>query len=383
MLLTIPHPSATNHNGGKLAFGPDGYLYVGTGDGGGGNDPPNNAQNFGVAARQDPAHRRRTSRRRPTTRSPPATPSPPAPATARTVPAGTCPEIWSLGWRNPWRWSFDRLTGDLFVGDVGQGAREEIDFEPRGTPGARNYGWRILEGTICTPGVESELHAAAELRAADRRLRPQPPARRSPAAFATAATRIAPLTRRVRVRRLRQRTDLGGDATRAAARGPAQQPLLQTSGVSAFGEDATGELYVANYFNGTVSRLDPADSDGDGLPDWWELAWFGSATAAAGERGRRRRRRDEPRRVACRHPPARCAGRACGAALRRPGDHQSQRAHLRGRQRVLAAPHDDRHARAVAGAHRHVAGAGSPTTRRRARSRGRPRPGPRACTCRT
>ena len=69
------------------------------------------------------------------------------------VNVGICPEIWAIGLRNPWRWTFDRLTGDQYIGDVGQSAREEVDLDPwPGTPG-RNYGWRIMEGNICTPGV--------------------------------------------------------------------------------------------------------------------------------------------------------------------------------------------------------------------------------------
>jgi hypothetical protein len=151
-LLVIPHPGAANHNGGKLAFGHDGYLYIGTGDGGGSNDPSNNAQ-------------------RPATRlgkmlriavdvdAPPYYAIPPgnpfAGMTCNGTNAGNCPEIWSLGLRNPFRFSFDRVTGDLFIGDVGQGAREEVDFEPFGAAGGRNYGWRLLEGTICTPAIGS------------------------------------------------------------------------------------------------------------------------------------------------------------------------------------------------------------------------------------
>jgi glucose/arabinose dehydrogenase len=140
VLLTIAHPSNTNHNGGMLAFGPDGYLYIGVGDGGGANDPPNNAQNIDALLgkilrldvdRPDPVSGTLYS----------------SPATNPYVGASGRDEIFSIGWRNPWRFSFDRLTGQQWVADVGQGAREEVD-----TPIIRggNYGWRVYEGSGCT-----------------------------------------------------------------------------------------------------------------------------------------------------------------------------------------------------------------------------------------
>lgn len=139
-LLTIPHPINTNHNGGMLAFGPDNSLYIGVGDGGAGNDPPNNAQNPNVLLgkilrinvdQPDPAARTPYS-------SPPDNPF--ANGSGRA-------EIFALGLRNPWRFSFDRLTGQPWVGDVGQNVREEVD-----TPLLKggNYGWRPYEGFLCT-----------------------------------------------------------------------------------------------------------------------------------------------------------------------------------------------------------------------------------------
>jgi hypothetical protein len=133
-VLSIPHPGAANHNGGQLQFGPDGYLYIGTGDGGGGGDPRENAQNpaslLGKILRIDP---------RPSGGAPYA------------VPAGNPfgNPVWSLGLRNPWRFSFDATTGDLLIGDVGQEAWEEIDFAPRSAGGGRavNFGWDCREGT--------------------------------------------------------------------------------------------------------------------------------------------------------------------------------------------------------------------------------------------
>jgi glucose/arabinose dehydrogenase len=138
-LLSIPK-SYTNHNGGTLAFGPDGYLYWSTGDGGSSGDPDNNAQNLnsllGKILRLDVSA--------PATYSIPATNpfyNDPSPSIRK--------EIWAYGLRNPWRFSFDRLTDDIYIGDVGQGRREEIDFQSASSGGGENYGWRIMEGSLC------------------------------------------------------------------------------------------------------------------------------------------------------------------------------------------------------------------------------------------
>ncbi|HEX5809374.1 MAG TPA: PQQ-dependent sugar dehydrogenase [Anaerolineales bacterium] len=140
VLLTIPHPDETNHNGGTLAFGPDGYLYWSTGDGGGGGDLPNNAQNLTVLLGK-------ILRLDVNSGSPYGIPS--------TNPFFNNPnasirkEIWAYGLRNPWKMSFDSQTGDLYIGDVGQGRREEIDFQAAASPGGENYGWRVMEGSLC------------------------------------------------------------------------------------------------------------------------------------------------------------------------------------------------------------------------------------------
>ncbi|MCP3678712.1 MAG: PQQ-dependent sugar dehydrogenase [Deltaproteobacteria bacterium] len=140
IILEVAQPFS-NHNGGQIAFGPDGYLYIGMGDGGSGNDPKEHGQNLStllaamlridVDRREDgreygipednPFKRRKRTR----------------------------PEIWAYGLRNPWRFSFDPVTGLLYAGDVGQNAREEVDV----IKGGKNYGWRIMEGAICTPGI--------------------------------------------------------------------------------------------------------------------------------------------------------------------------------------------------------------------------------------
>lgn len=139
VILGLTQPAA-NHNGGQLAFGPDGYLYIGTGDGGGGGDPLGNGQNgqtlLGALLRLDAD-----------TALPYA-----VPADNPFVGNGAVrDEIWALGLRNPWRFSFDRVTGDLFVADVGQNAFEEVNFQPASSLGGENYGWAIMEGLHCFP----------------------------------------------------------------------------------------------------------------------------------------------------------------------------------------------------------------------------------------
>ncbi len=133
-LMTIYQPFS-NHNGGDLSFGPDGYLYIGLGDGGSGGDPGNRAQNLmvllGKMLRIDVDHGNPYTI--------PATNPFYASLSARN-------EIWAYGLRNPWRFSFDRFTGDLWIADVGQGSFEEINYQPASGTGGENYGWRCYEG---------------------------------------------------------------------------------------------------------------------------------------------------------------------------------------------------------------------------------------------
>ncbi len=130
-ILSIKQPF-TNHNGGQIAFGIDGFLYIGTGDGGGSGDPFDNAQNIssllGKILRIDVESGR----------------------TPYSIPSGNpfSSEVWSYGLRNPWRFSFDRLTHELYIADVGQDSIEEVDVQPSGVPG-ENYGWKIMEGSTC------------------------------------------------------------------------------------------------------------------------------------------------------------------------------------------------------------------------------------------
>ncbi|MFN4183037.1 MAG: PQQ-dependent sugar dehydrogenase, partial [bacterium] len=143
ILFTFSQPYA-NHNGGLNLFGPDGYLYIGTGDGGSANDPHNNGQRLdtllGKILRID-VNRKEAGKNYAIPKDNPFVAKPDAK-----------PEIWAYGLRNPWRFSFDPLTGLLYVADVGQNHREEINIVQKG----KNYGWRVMEGFICTPGVNPD-----------------------------------------------------------------------------------------------------------------------------------------------------------------------------------------------------------------------------------
>jgi glucose/arabinose dehydrogenase len=130
-LLVVNHRANDNHDGGQLEFGPDGLLYAGTGDGGSGGDPPNNSQN--LSRKLGKLLRLKGGRW----------------------------QIYAYGLRNPWRFSFDRANGDLYIGDVGQDAWEEIDYRPRAAKGLANYGWSAYEGR--TPYTPSRLNHAGRL----------------------------------------------------------------------------------------------------------------------------------------------------------------------------------------------------------------------------
>lgn len=139
ILITIPHPVNNNHNGGELHFGKDGYLYLSTGDGGGSNDPNNNAQNTSVLLGKILRFNVNTSDVAPYYTLPPDN------------KFGN--EVFAYGLRNPFRWSFDRLTGDMWIGDVGQDKQEEINFRPADSTNGANYGWRCYEGTANGPNM--------------------------------------------------------------------------------------------------------------------------------------------------------------------------------------------------------------------------------------
>ena len=136
--LFVQDQPFANHNGGQLSFGSDGFLYVGLGDGGSAGDPQGSGQNLGTLLGK--------LLRLDVDRGQPYAIPEGNPFAGR---AGARPEIWAFGLRNPWRFAFDRTTGDLLIGDVGQGAVEEVDAEPAPRHGGQNYGWNVAEGSRC------------------------------------------------------------------------------------------------------------------------------------------------------------------------------------------------------------------------------------------
>jgi len=240
-LLFVDQPFP-NHNGGHLVFGPDGRLWIGLGDGGSRNDPRNNAQSLGTILgkmlRIDP---------RPSGDLPYTVP-PDNPFVGRSGARG---EIWSLGLRNPWRYSFDRSTGDLWIADVGQNAREEVNFTPASSRGGENYGWARLEGTrpvsgspppeAVAPIVEYDLEGDNCAVTGG---------------YVYRGSRIPDLVGAYlyadfcagEIQAVRQ----------AGGRAQGQRSLHVTvPNLSSFGEDAAGELYALSL-GGGVFRIDPA-----------------------------------------------------------------------------------------------------------------------------
>ncbi len=238
--LTQPQPYP-NHNGGSLAFGPDGYLYAGLGDGGSANDPQGAGQRrdtwLGKLLRLDVT----------------------ATDGEYTVPldnpfvgqAGARPEIWAYGLRNPWRFSFDRATGDIFIADVGQNQWEEVNFQPAGSAGGENYGWNIMEGTHCFPQG-----------ACDRDGLVLP-------IFEYDHSQGCSITGGYIYRGLAYPQMTGNYFVADYCVGTIWRLFPQANGwqagvvldsdlvISTFGEDVNGELYVADYAHGTIYRLRP------------------------------------------------------------------------------------------------------------------------------
>jgi hypothetical protein len=249
VLVSVPHPNASNHNGGMLAFGTDQCLYMGIGDGGGSGDPGNNGQNtnqrLGKILRIDP--------------------NTGAACTNNGVSnpfagGGGDPTIWSLGLRNPWRFSFDRQAGDLYIGDVGQNCREEIDVASAPNAGQGvNYGWHLAEGFALfdpsasgcpgntappnTPPVLDYLHDNGACSVTGGYVY------RGTAAPSLAGTYFygdfcAGFVRSFRF--------VGGQVTQQN-----EWPLLAPGGnITSFGEDAQGELYLMTL-QGNLFRIVP------------------------------------------------------------------------------------------------------------------------------
>jgi len=234
--IVVNQPDFDNHKGGQLAFGPDdGLLYIGLGDGGSGGDPSNNGQNrnslLGKILRVgvDPFF------------IPSDNPFVGMP--------GTRPEIWAYGLRNPWRFSFDRPTGRLFAGDVGQGAREEVDLIVKGG----NFGWRIMEGSICH-NPASNCNMANLI----------PPITDYDHSAAGGSSVIGGFVYRGSAIPALVGTYVFGDLSSGHVWGLKQDSngawirtvvLEHDLTVSAFGQDAAGELYLVDYGNGAIFRL--------------------------------------------------------------------------------------------------------------------------------
>ena len=239
VLLTVPQPFA-NHNGGQLSFGPDGYLYIGMGDGGSGGDPDDNGQNkgtlLGKILRIDVE----------SGQSPYAVP-PGNPFLSDNSARG---EIWALGLRNPWRFSFDSATGDLYIADVGQNLYEEIDFQPSASTGGENYGWNVMEGTHCYNAVPCDRTGLVL------------PVAEYDHGQGDCSVTGGMVYRGADFPAL-QGTYLYGDYCSGKIWGLKRTGaawenslLADTSHqISSFGEDEAGNVYVAGYGNGTIYRV--------------------------------------------------------------------------------------------------------------------------------
>jgi len=237
-LFAQPDP-APNHNGGMLAFGPDGFLYVGMGDGGGGNDQYRNAQNrntlLGKILRLDVDG-----------------------GDPYGIPAdnpfagqdGARPEVWAYGLRNPWRFSFDRASGDLYIGDVGQNRFEWVHYQPAGAGAGQNYGWPILEGSSCLRGTECDRTGLAL------------PVAEYPHDLGCSVT--GGYVYRGEREPLLRGAYLYGDycsgriwtlARDPAGRWVATEMLQANARISSFGEDERGEVYLTDLAGGTIYRV--------------------------------------------------------------------------------------------------------------------------------
>jgi glucose/arabinose dehydrogenase len=246
LLLFVEQPFA-NHNGGALAFGPDGFLYIGLGDGGSGRDPFGNGQNLGTHLGK--------MLRIDVNGAQPYTVPPSNPFLAN---AAARPEIWAYGLRNPWRFSFDSQTGDLLIGDVGQNAFEEIDLGLASRGGGENYGWDITEASSCHEPASGCDKTGLTLPIAEYGHGAQGCSvtggyvyrgRRMPGLHGTYfyADYCRSSIRSFRI--------VNGQA--AEARDWSAQLSGNLGNVSSFGVDALGELYMVDH-DGAIYRIEPA-----------------------------------------------------------------------------------------------------------------------------
>lgn len=242
ILLTVDQPYS-NHNGGQIAFGPDGMLYIGMGDGGWANDPKNSGQDrttlLGALLRIDINNTSRGKAYGIPTDNPYATHK------------RFRPEIWAYGLRNPWRFSFDRQSGQLWAADVGQDAIEEIDRIERG----QNYGWKIMEGRRCANGVAADC-ARQDLT---------PPVTQYPhgEGYSVTGGFVYRGDRYPELCGVYLYADYVTGQFWGLRHVPGQPAQVRKNGkfsfnISSFGEDQTGELYVTGYRQGSVFRLSPA-----------------------------------------------------------------------------------------------------------------------------
>lgn len=243
VLLFIDQPYA-NHNGGQLQFGPDGYLYIGMGDGGSANDPDDNGQDpnalLGSLLRIDVNKTGNGTNYAIPADNPFANDRP-----------GWRPEIWAIGLRNPWRFSFDRDTGDLYLADVGQNQYEEVNFNPAGSTRGLNYGWPIMEATHCfreencspdglvIPIAEYDHSFGCSITGGYVYRGQQYPALNGYYFFADYCSGIIWML------------PAGDTDTEAVV--VAESGLV----ISSFGEDSAGELYVLDHSEGTVYQIQP------------------------------------------------------------------------------------------------------------------------------
>ena len=245
----ISHPGQTNHNGGHLAFGPDGFLYVAVGDGGGGGDPNNNAQNLdsllGKLLRIDVSVDNGAAG---------------IPATNPFIGRGR-PEIWDVGLRNPWKFSFDTATGAILIADVGQGAREEIDYEPPAS-GGRNYGWSLREGMLDFAPAKTPAFLPLTEPILDY-ARDEGQSVTGGFVYRGAALGATFIGRYFfadfitgRVWSIALVPGPGGIV--AADRRDHTAELSPVGNVSAFGQDASGELYIVSWSRGEIRRISGA-----------------------------------------------------------------------------------------------------------------------------
>lgn len=238
ILLTQPQPF-DNHNGGHLAFGPDGYLYIAFGDGGSAGDPQGNSQKLGTWLGK-------ILRINVHAGSPYQVPA----DNPFVGTAGAKPEIWALGLRNPWKFSFDRADGRLFIADVGQGKFEEINVEDKGD-GGKNYGWRCYEGNepFNTTGCQPASVYAAPLLAYGHD---------SGRCSITGGHAYRGKTLQGFAGRYLFGDYCSGEIWSVDAKQKGAEPRLELASglqISSFGENTNGEIYLADHQGGTIYRL--------------------------------------------------------------------------------------------------------------------------------